>query len=142
MGKINTGRVLIGGLLAGVVANALDFVSYSILMADDMQQMVQRLSLNPAVVDGTGAAVAWIVVDFLLGILVVWTYAAIRPRCGAGPTTAVYAALIPYAAITMILYGYTRMGIFTMDAFVKGSVLALVTLLAATLAGAAVYKEE
>lgn len=142
MGKINTGRVLIGGLLAGIVANALDWVSYSFLMADEMQQMVQRLSLNPAVVEGTGVMVTWIVVDFLLGILLVWTYAAIRPRCGPGPATAVFAALIPYAAISMILYGYTRMGVFTMDAFLKGSVLALVTLLAATLAGAFVYQED
>jgi hypothetical protein len=142
MGKINTGRVLVGGLLAGVVANVLDFISYSILMADDMQEMSQRLSLDPAVVDGTGVMVTWIVVDFLMGILLVWTYAAIRPRCGPGPTTAVFAALIPYAAISMVLYGYARMGVFTMDAFVKGSVLSLVTVLAAVLVGAWFYQEE
>ncbi|HUF47348.1 MAG TPA: hypothetical protein VMM93_05985, partial [Vicinamibacterales bacterium] len=69
------------------------------------------------------------------------TYAAIRPRCGPGPATAVYAALVPFAAVTMFLYGYTAMGIFTTSAFLKGTVFFLVTSVSAALAGASVYRE-
>jgi len=142
MPKINTGRVLVGGLAAGVVANALDFVWYQFIMAADMEVLVQRLGLNRAVVEGTGMIATWTVVDFLYGILLVWTYAAIRPRCGAGPRTAVYAALVPFTAVTMFMYAYAAMGIFAMSAFAKGTVFFLITSIAAALAGASVYKED
>lgn len=129
-----------GGLLAGVVANALDFVWYQIVMAGDMEIMIQRLNLDRAVVDGN--AMTWVVIDFLYGILLVWTYAAIRPRCGPGPSTAIYAALIPFTGATLMQIGYTSMGMFVMSSTVKGTVLFLITSVAAALAGAAVYKED
>jgi hypothetical protein len=140
--KINIGRVLAGGLVAGVVANLLDFVWYQYLMVRDMEVMIQRLGLNRAVVEGTSLLVTWTVVDFLYGILLVWTYAAFRPRCGPGPATAVYAALAPFAAVTMFMYGYTAMGVFAMNAFLKGSLFFLITSVAAALTGASIYRED
>ncbi len=142
MTRINTGRVIAGGLVAGVVANLLDFVWYQYLMAPDMEVMIQRLGLNRAVVESNSMVVTWTVVDFLYGILLVWTYAAFRPRCGPGPSTAVYAALVPFAAVTLFMYGYAAMGIFAMNAFVKGTVFFLITSIAASLAGASLYREE
>ena len=142
VGRTNVGRVLVGGLVAGVVANALDFVWYQFVMASDMEVMIQRLGLRREVVESTGLLVTWTAIDFVYGVLLVWTYAAIRPRCGPGPATAVYAALIPFAAVTLFMYGYTSMGIFTMDALLKGSLFFLITSVAAALAGAYVYREE
>ena len=141
MSRINTGRVLAGGLVAGVVANLLDFVWYQFLMGRDMEVMIQRLGLSRSVVESSTLLVTWTAIDFVYGVLLVWTYAAIRPRCGPGPWTAVYAALVPFAAVTMFMYGYSAMGIFAPDAFVKGSVFFLVTSIAAALAGASLYRE-
>lgn len=31
------------------------------------------------------STVGWVVTDFLLGILIVWSYAAMRPRFGPAP---------------------------------------------------------
>jgi len=140
--KISTGRVITGGLVAGVVANLLDFVWYGYLMDADMEVMIQRLGLSRSVVESGTMAVTWTAIDFLYGLLLVWTYAAIRPRCGAGPWTAVYAALMPFAAVTMFMYGYAAMGIFTTNAFIKGAVFSLVTSIAAALAGASLYRER
>ena len=42
---------------------------------------------------GTGAIVAFNLWGFLTGIAALWLYAAIRPRFGAGPRTAITAAL-------------------------------------------------
>jgi len=36
MGKINWGRVIGGGLLAGVVLNVFDYVYYGVVMKNDM----------------------------------------------------------------------------------------------------------
>jgi len=139
MSNINVGRVILGGLVAGVVANACDYVINGILMADDQAAMAQRLNLDQAAV--AGSMTTWIIVDFLYGLLIVFTYAAIRPRFGAGPRTAIIAGLTLFLAITAVLMGFASMGIFTQDLFLKSSALSLVATLAASLAGGAVYKE-
>jgi hypothetical protein len=142
MTGINYGRVLLGGLAAGVVANAGDFVVNNVLMAEDMAQMAQRLFLNREILASSSVAVTWIVVDFFYATLIVWTYAAIRPRFGPGPATAVKAGVVLWAAVGAVLFGFQAMGIFTIDAFVKGSVLSLATTTLAALTGAWLYAER
>jgi hypothetical protein len=139
MSGINVARLLLGGLVAGVVVNAGDFVINSYLLADDMVQLSQRLGLNQA--DVKGSQVTWIVVDFIYGILLVFSYAAIRPRFGPGPATAIVAGLVLYLAITVVLFGFMSMGMFVQDAFFRSAGLQLVVTLAASLAGGMVYKE-
>ena len=87
MAGINYGRVALGSLVGGVAANVVDGLSNSFLMADDFQRMAQRLNLDPAIINSTGSMVTWIVVDFIYAALIMWTYAAIRPRFGPGPGT-------------------------------------------------------
>ena len=139
MSGINLARVLLGGLVAGVVVNAGDFVINSYLLADDMAQLSQRLGLNQA--DVEGSQITWIVVDFIYGTLLVFTYAAVRPRFGPGPWTAMAAGLVLYLAITVVLFGFMSMGMFVPDAFFRSTGLQLVVTLAASLAGGMVYKE-
>jgi hypothetical protein len=136
---MNTGRILLGGIVAGIVMNGLDFVVNTYLVAEEGRDMVQRLGLDQTVVDAS--APTWIVVDFALGLLLVFTYAAIRPRFGAGPKTAVVASVTIWAAITAVLSGFVAMGIFTPPAFMKHAALYLVTATLAGLAGAAIYRE-
>src|SRR5262245_30483796 len=89
MSGINTRRVILGGLVAGLVANAFDFVITNYLLAAEFNSMLARLSVDSAATRG------WIGVfaaaDFAWGFLLVFTYAAIRPRFGPGPRTAVLA---------------------------------------------------
>jgi len=141
MGGINYGRVALGGLAAGLVANACDFFISTYLMADDLQRLARRLNLDWDVVNGPGVLVTWILIDFLYATLIVFTYAAIRPRFGPGPKTAMIAGLVIYAASTVVLFGFQSMGIFTQDSFVKNAVYSLVTAMLASLVGGAVYKE-
>jgi hypothetical protein len=139
--NINVGRVLLGGLVAGIVGNAIDFVINQYLLGADMAVNAQRLNLDPAVVNGTGSMVSWIIVDFLYGFLLVFTYAAIRPRFGPGPKTAVVAGAMLYLAVTLILYGFMRMGVFTEPLFLKGALFQLIGTVIVSIAGASVYKE-
>ena len=141
MTGINTGKVIAGGLLAGLVANAIDFVTNTYIMAADWQAFAAAHNMDPAAMTSPAVAGTWIAIDFLFGILLVWTYAAIRPRFGAGAQTAIYAGLAVYVAPTLVLLGFTMMGMMTMAMFVKGSVAAIVSTLAASIAGASMYKE-
>ena len=90
MASINTGKVVAGGLLAGLVANAFDFVTNTYLLAPDWQALATAHNMDPAAMTSPAVAGTWIAIDFLFGILLVWTYAAIRPRFGAGAKTAIY----------------------------------------------------
>ena len=138
---INYGRVALGGLVAGVVANICDNISNGILLTDDMNRMTSRLNLDPDVVSSQGVFVTWVVVDFIYAFLIVWTYAAVRPRLGPGPKTAIIAGLILWGAITAVLLGYQQMGVFTFDSFLKSAGLLALSTILASLAGGAVYKE-
>src|SRR5215510_12806000 len=142
MASINVGRVVAGGLVAGVVANAIDFVTNTYVLGSDIAAWAPTRNLDPAAMNSGPVAATWIVVDFMMGVLLVSTYAAMRPRFGAGPKTAILAGLALWVAVTMILFGFTQMGVFSMALFVKGSIAALINTLAASVAGAAVYKED
>ncbi len=139
MSRINIGRVVIGGLAAGVVANALDFVINSYLMVKEGAEMVQRLNLKVDVVEASFTT--WIGVDFIYGMLLVFTYAAMRPRFGPGPSTAIIAGLCYWLAIGAIFAGLTAMGLYTHLAFIKSVAFSLVSTLVPVLVGAAIYKE-
>jgi len=139
MGRINVSRLVMGGLAAGVVANALDYVINRYLMQAEGEAMMTRLNLSTDVV--ASSVPVWIIVDFIYGMLLVFTYAAMRPRFGAGPKTAAISGGTLWLAICAIFAGLTAMGIYTGPAFVKSSALTLVSTMAASLTGAYLYKE-
>ena len=90
MGKINMQKVHIGGLVAGLVLNVIDFVMFGVVLKTQMAAAMQAIG-KPAM---TNAQIPWFVfLDFVGGIGMVWLYAAMRPRFGAGPGTAVKAGL-------------------------------------------------
>ena len=85
MGKINMLKVLVGGLIAGVVLNIVDSFLFGYLLKDQMAAAMASIN-RPAM---TNAQIPWFVVlDLVAGVFLVWLYAAIRPRFGAGPATA------------------------------------------------------
>ena len=139
---INTGKVITGGLLAGLVFNVFDMLFNFTVLANDMTEMASRLHLDPAVATDFSKAIPFIVADFVIGLLVVWNYAAMRPRFGPGATTAILAGLVPYLAITAVMYGFTSIGVFTVSMFVKSSCLAIITMAAGSLAGGWAYTEN
>jgi hypothetical protein len=142
MPGINTGKVITGGLLAGLVFNALDFLNNTLFLAQDFAANSTRLGLDPATLDGPAVIGTFVVVDFVLGLLVVFNYAAMRPRFGPGPRTAIIAGLVPYVAVTAILFGFSKLGLIAMPTYLKASVFSLITVLIGSVVGAWAYKES
>ncbi len=140
MGRINMGRVLLGGLLAGLIINISEFILNGVVFADEMNAAMAALNKPPI----ANSMIVWFVVlGFGLGFMTVWLYAAIRPRFGAGPSTALCAAL----TIWGLAYLYPNIFITIMDLFpaklmVIGTVWGLVEVIAAGVAGAWVYTES
>jgi hypothetical protein len=93
MGKINLQKVLIGGLIAGVVLNVIDYVQFGMILKEQMAAAMAAVG-KPAM---TNAQIPWFVVlDFVGGIFLVWLYAAVRPRFGAGAKTAAMTGVIAW----------------------------------------------
>lgn|SRR5574342_664629 len=139
MGKINLKGVIVGGLVAGVVLNAVDFVLFGVVLKDDMAAAMQALN-KPPVAD---TMMLWfILLDFLYGIFLVWLYAAVRPRFGAGPGTAIKAGLISWvvAGLFHALFE-VPMGLMPQNLMVIGTLVALVQQPLATVVGARFYTE-
>jgi hypothetical protein len=128
--------------VAGVVANVIDFVTNNYVLAADWQAWASQHSIDPATLTSGSVAGTFIVIDFIFGLLLVWTYAAMRPRFGPGAGTAVISGLVLYVTVTVVLTGFVQLGVLPMALFVKSSGGALVSTLASAIAGAALYKEE
>jgi hypothetical protein len=139
MGKINLGRVVMGGLLAGVLLNVVDFLVHGVWLMDDYTAAMEALGKEAM----PTSMIGWFVVlDFVYGIFLVWLYAAIRPRFGAGPQTAVYAGLAAwFVAAFMHALFEAPMGLYPMNLWVIGAVVALVQMPAAAVLGAWLYQE-
>ena len=91
MGKINFGRVLLGGLSAGLALNIGEVVFNDMIMGTAMRDWLGRHNFSEP--GGSFIAIA-VTLTFLLGIVMVLLYALMRPRLGPGPKTAIVTALI------------------------------------------------
>jgi len=125
MGKINWGRVVVGGLLAGVVLNIVDFVFFGVMMKQNIAAAMQALGKQPGAMDSL--VPLFVVLDFVYGIGLLWVYAAIRPRFGAGAKTAVIAGVAVWFFIALLHNpGEAPMGLYPQRMYVTGTIVALV----------------
>lgn len=142
MNKINVSRVLLGGLVAGVVMNISEAALHGGMLRVDDASLFKSLNLpdTPSPVYLTSL----IVVTFIIGIAAVWLYAAIRPRYGAGPKTALIAGLAVWIFTHLwsgVYLGAGFPGVFTTEQAWLPVVWGLVEAPLGTLAGAWLYKE-
>jgi hypothetical protein len=139
---INTQKVLIGGFVAGVVMNAIDFVVNAYLLAARVKAETDAFKpgLSDQMMQGK-AIVGYIVMDFILAFALVWTYAAIRPRFGPGIRTASFAALLFWILTLILTSGYMHIGMMSMGLWSTFAVIGLVNYLLSAWAGAKFYTE-
>ena len=141
MGKINSTRVFLGGLLAGVVIVALGFVTYAIYLEKLWTPVMEALGLSTQMT--TRIFIFAVLLSLISGLLAVWLYAAIRPRYGAGPKTALIAGIAFYVLTGLLpAISFSLMGMFPTRVLVIDGLTGLVIYVVATLAGAWVYKEQ
>ena len=140
MGRVNVVRVVLGGLLAGLVINAGEFVLNDVVLADEMHTTLARLGLAEP---GGAAIFSFVVLGFTLGLMTVWLYAAIRPRYGAGPKTSVTAGVVAwYLACVYPTMFMVVLGMLSRSAALTVLVWELVEVPLAAAAGAWLYQEE
>jgi hypothetical protein len=140
---INTNKVVIGGLAAGVVMNIIDFVVNMFILGARMKAEAEAFKPGMSEsMNSTAVMVSYVVMDLILGIALVWTYAAIRPRFGPGMKTASYAAILFWILGGIFFSGYLHNGMMSMGLWVSFAVFALVNFLVSAWVGARLYSED
>jgi hypothetical protein len=138
MNGLNIRSVLVAGLLAGLVLN-VGYAVGEMATADELNRMLTRLSL-PA--PGGGAMLGLAVMGFGLGVVLVWLYAAMRPRFGAGARTALLAGGVVWALACLLPnLSLLTFGILTPTHTALASLADAVVVPLAALAGARAYRE-
>jgi hypothetical protein len=137
---MNYGRVILGGLVAGLVLNIGEFVLNAVIVHNAMVEWAgqHNLPADP----GTSFLVVAVGLTFVLGIVMVWLYALIRPRMGPGPKTAIVAALVMWFCVYVyigIIYGMLLVQPMNMVGI--SIVWGLGEYIIAAIAGAWLYKE-
>jgi len=139
MGKINWGRVILGGLLAGVVINVIEGI-FGMLYMEEMKATLQAHNLSMG--EDPGTMMLFLLLGFVFGILGVWIYAAIRPRFGMGSKTALKAAIVVWIFYLGSLAGWASLGLYPRYMIIMWAVVGLVETIIAVMLGAWLYKEE
>ena len=136
---MNFGRVLLGGLLAGLVMNIGEFILNDKILGLEMKQFFTAHGFKDP---GSNFIVIAVVMTFLLGIVSVFLYALIRPRLGPGPKAAIVAALVMWFGI-YLYSGVINMFLFgiSMNMMIIAFIWGLVEYVLATIAGAWLYRE-
>jgi hypothetical protein len=139
MGKINVARVILGGLLAGLIINITETVLNLYVLQEESTAMLERLGLQ---FPGTNQIGILVAMTFVQGIVLIFLYAGLRPRFGAGVKTAVIAALIMWIVFMMGAVADVVIGLTPANLVVFAGAWSLVETIIAAVAGAWVYKES
>ncbi len=142
---INTSKVVVGGIAAGIVLNVIDMASMALILGERMK--AESNAFKPGLGDVMGAMsggqiAGYVIMNILVGMLIVWTYAGFRPRFGPGPKTATYVALVFFAFGMVLTSGYMAMGIMSPGLWMTYSAIWLVNLVLAAMVGAKLYTED
>ena len=139
MGRINTGRLIVSGLIIGALTN----IGYALVMA--------WLLLWPwkGALASIGRPPFWIselllllALGFVAGLGAAWIYAGVRPRFGPGPRTAIYVGLATWFIGHVTAFGFCMALGLPADVMAITAGIGLVISIVATLAGASFYRED
>jgi hypothetical protein len=139
MSGINVGRWVAGGVAAGVVIWLIEGGA-SFLYMEDMESALQAHGL--AMEMNLGAWALSVLVSLLVGLTLIFFYAAARPRFGPGPRTAIMVAVALWiGGYVVSILGYQMMDLFPAGMLALWAVVGLVELLVAGLVGGRIYRE-
>jgi len=141
MGKINWKKVVLGGIVAGIIIDVIEGVLEGVILGPQWRQAM--LMLGHPLQETGGQMVLHVSLGLVYGLSAIWLYAAIRPRYGAGPKTALKAGLSVWVIGYLLpSLNWGSRGLFPNRLVAIAIVVGLVEIILATEVGAWLYKEE
>ena len=134
--RINWSRVIVGGIVAGVVFTVLSSISTWFVGADFNSATGNKI-LSPS----PSLATFLLIMNLAGGVWAMWLYAAIRPRYGAGPRTAALVGFSWWIVISLSDATWGSFGFVTWKSLWPLMAVTLPEFIVAALIGAWLYKE-
>jgi hypothetical protein len=139
---INTRKMITAGLVAGVIINVIDVLVNEFVLGNATAADLTAVSpMLWSALNAPANIALFVAIDFVLGLSIVWLYAAIRPRYGPGAATAVRAAAFVWLVASLMWIFFYAMGLSTLGHYLAGAACSLVNYLVAGLAGGRLYGE-
>ena len=138
--NINWVRFIIGVLVVTVICFLTDGFIHEQLFATDWENVYRAIgAAEPP--HQTSSLLYFMIFEIGRGVLSMLLYVLMRIPCGAGPKTAVVAAIVAWFAFSVTGPAqFIPLGFFSNALWFKASAIQLVTSIIATIAGAALYK--
>ena len=136
MRRMNWSRVLLCGLLAGVV-----WILLGAIVTASLGRDFAALPHNRLAAPTPGFLLLNVAIDLLEGVSILWLYAAIRPAYGPGWKTAIIAAFAWWCIVSLGDATWCSFGLFPPRTVVPLTIGTLPALILATIAGARFYRE-
>jgi len=131
--------VITGGVVAGIIIN-VSGIAMVPLVGEQMEMALKDRYLPPM----SGSAMAYFgIMSIILGVFLVWMYAAVRPRLGSGPkAAAIVSILVWFMTYFWSNASMAAFGFLPMSLTVIGTAWGLVELVIAGQVGARLYTEK
>ena len=140
MGNISIKRMLLGGLLAGLVICLGEYIVGWLILGEQWAEVLAEAGTGEL---GAIQIASLAIIALLYGIALIWIYAAIRPRFGPGPKTAVIAGLTMWVVAYFLVCAYVIViGAYPAGLLIAAAVWGLFELPIAAAAGAWFYQES
>jgi hypothetical protein len=146
MTRVNWTRLIIGGLVASWICFATDGLMHNHLLEADWARLFEALCGAPPPAkehEHAGALISFFDYELGRGLGAVFLYVMMRARYGAGPKTALLAGVVAWLICSVSGPAqFIPLGLFSHALWWKMGAIHFVTTLAASLAGAAIYRER
>ena len=141
MARINWARLLIGALIATIIAFLSDGFLHEQLLNADWKAVYDNLGATPPAEHGSHMAY-FVAFELGRGLVSMFVYVMMRPHFRPGPRTAALAGVVAWLAFSVTGPAqFIPLGFFSNALWAKVMVFQLVTSILAAVAGAALYKD-
>ncbi len=141
MGGINVKRWLIAGTVGGVLFWVIEGVAAMLFYMDQMEASLTAHNLSMEM--NAQTTILSVVVSLLAAYVIVFFYAAARPRFGPGPKTAIIVGTVLwFGTYLLTLIGYHMLGLYPTSLLITWGIVGLGEMILVSLVGGAIYKEE
>ncbi len=139
MEGINTGKLIISGIVAGIVMTISQLVLNEVVLVEQQQAALDALGVEA--VSGSQIGM-FVVMAFVASGTMMWLYVVLRDRFGAGPKTAMCAGVVVWVLYYFQgLSNFWILGMLGTPLVVTALVWGLVELPVAAMAGAYFYSD-
>ena len=139
MGEMNWKHIILGGLITALLFS-LGFLN-AVVFAPGWFGAVEE-SFGRSFEWNIGGAAAQVLLFVVMGIGLIWLYAAIRPRYGPGPRTAAIAGFVMWLITSTRDASWLAWGFIPAQTLTVSTLVCLPILIGATMLVAWVYNDE